>query len=149
MHLVGVDSLTYSAAEFYDACINERIVISDCSPSHGNYRERNRKNSRFKELFRFSHSMLYRIGTRDASTLYNDFQIMTGNRDGVIGYDDRDKTVSSLIPVTLLDKGISEYCSNPEKILAVVEKCTDGESDIVLYECTKGFYTSLASASPA
>ena len=63
-------------------------------------------------------------------TRENDFEMATGNSNGVMGYDSRikikgtdkvDKTKAP-VPTTLLNNSITDYCSRPQKIMFILKK---------------------------
>lgn len=143
MHLVGVKSKTYYAAEFYEHCLDRSIEIEDCTPVH-DAKNRNEKVSTFPKLFDFARSAIYKIGEKDLSTAYDDFFIATGNSDGTIGYDFRDINSDHPFPVTLLTRPLWYYCSEANRILAVAQKFEDGSSRVV-FEIRKGLYEGLTA----
>lgn len=90
--------------------------------------------------------MVKNLITRD-----NDFEMATGNVNGVIGYDSRinirgtnkvDKTKSP-IPTTLLNNSITDYCSKPQKIMFILQK-SDEENTYgkLFYEIKKDLFQS-------
>ena len=95
----------------------------------------------------FRQSKCYKIGEKDLVTKDNDFEMATGNNDGIIGYDVRvsnkgSKTVDarkSAIPTTLLNNPLTSYCSRPQKIMFILQKA-DGEEKYhkLLFEIKKG-----------
>lgn len=143
MHLVGVKSETCSAIDFYKKCLDGTITLDECTPSH-TIKNRNEKIMLFPELFDFSNSKVYKIGERDLSTTYNNFVLATGNDRGTVGYDYRDTNMSHPIPITLLGKPISYYCSAVNKIIVVLQKDIPvTEESYLIYEVKSGVYNSL------
>lgn len=94
-------------------------------------------------------SKCYRIGAKNLVTRDNDFEMATGNANGVVGYDSRIKVrgtqkvdeTKSPIPTTLLNNPITDYCSRPQKIMFILQKL-DGESTYnkLFFEIKKGLF---------
>lgn len=146
MHLAGIKSKKLNANEFYEACIERTITREDCNPR----RDANTmylKVAIMEQMLDLRNSKCYKIGKKNLVTRDNDFEMATGNANGVMGYDSRirikgtnnvDRTKSP-IPTTLLNNSITEYCSKPEKIMFILQKF-DGEStyEKLFYEIKKG-----------
>ncbi len=146
MHLAGIKSKKLNANEFYEACIERTITREDCNPR----RDANTmylKVAIMEQMLDLRNSKCYKIGKKNLVTRDNDFEMATGNANGVMGYDSRirikgtnnvDRTKSP-IPTTLLNNSITEYCSKPEKIMFILQKF-DGESTYkkLFYEVKKG-----------
>ncbi len=141
MHLVGIKSRTCSAYEFYEKCLDCSVTIADCTPTH-DVVNRNTRIKLFESLFNFSQAKIYRIGEKDLTTPKNDFDIATGNEQGTIGYANRYKNTKAL-PTTLTDKPIRFYCSETEKILAVLLRKTQADAGTLIFEITKGILNDL------
>ena len=134
MHLAGIKSETLSANEFYEACVGGTITREDCNPR----RDANTMYSKvaiMEQMLDLRNSKCYKIGEKNLVTRDNDFEMATGNTNGVMGYDSRirikgtnkvDRTKSP-IPTTLLNNSITDYCSRPQKIMFILQK-SDGES---------------------
>ena len=145
MHLVGIKSKTNTAIEFYERCLDGTVTLDDCTPSH-NIKNRNEKIMLFSGLFDFSNAMIYKIAEHDLSTLYDDFVLATGNDKGTVGYDYRDSNMPHPIPVTLLGRPISYYCSTVNKIIAVLQKDVPvTEENHLIYEVKAGVYNNLCN----
>lgn len=145
MHLVGVNSFTCSAIEFYKKCLDGSVVIGDCTPTHS-AKNREEKIALFPQLFDYSKSKFYKFGNRDLSAYWDDFSCATGNDAGVVGFDQRNERISAQIPVTIIKQPIYKYCSETHKIYAVIQipKIPKGK-ETVLYEIKAGFYESFCS----
>lgn len=129
MHLAGIKSETLSANEFYEACIKGTITRESCNPR----RDANSMYSKvavMEQMLDLRNSKCYKIGEKNLVTRDNDFEMATGNTNGLIGYDSRtkikgtdkvDKTKSP-IPTTLLNNSITDYCSRPQKIMFILQK---------------------------
>ena len=134
MHLAGIKSGTLSANEFYEACVGGTITREDCNPR----RDANTMYSKvaiMEQMLDLQNSKCYKIGEKNLVTRDNDFEMATGNTNGVMGYDSRirikgtnkvDRTKSP-IPTTLLNNSITDYCSRPQKIMFILQK-SDGDS---------------------
>ncbi len=145
MHLVGIKSKDLSASDFYQSCLDKRIEFKNCTPSH----DPSNRNSRILLLPRmtdFSECKIYNIAEKDVYTMQNDFQIAYGNQIGIIGFDFRGIPGSKkiAIPTTLLSRPLSDYCSEPKRILFVYE-ITDDNKIKTVYEIKKGLYEVLVS----
>ena len=150
MHLAGIKSETLSANEFYEACIEGTITREDCNPR----RDANTMYSKeaiMEQMLDLRNSKCYKIGEKNLVTRDNDFEMATGNVNGIMGYDSRirikgtnkvDSTKSS-IPTTLLNNSITDYCSRPQKIMFILQK-SDGEStyNILFYEIKRDLFQS-------
>lgn len=134
MHLAGIKSKTLSANEFYEACIERTITREDCNPR----RDANAMYSKvaiIEQMLDLRNSRCYKIGEKNLVTRDNDFEMATGNTNGVIGYDSRIKIKGTNkvdrtklpVPTTLLNNSIMDYCSKPQKIMFILQK-SDGES---------------------
>lgn len=134
MHLAGIKSKTLSANEFYEACIERTITREDCNPR----RDANTMYSKvaiIEQMLDLRNNRCYKIGEKNLVTRDNDFEMATGNTNGVIGYDSRIKIKGTNkvdrtklpVPTTLLNNSIMDYCSKPQKIMFILQK-SDGES---------------------
>lgn len=148
MHLAGIKSETLSANQFYEACINGTISKEDCKPRK-DASTMYSKVAIMEQMLDLRNSKCYKIGEKNLVTRDNDFEMATGNSNGVIGYDSRikirgtdkvDKTKSA-IPTTLLNNPITSYCSRPQRIMFILQK-SDKEStyEKMFYEIKKGLF---------
>ena len=148
MHLAGIKSETLNANEFYEACIKGTIVREDCNPR----RDANTMYSKvaiMEQMLDLRNCKCYKIGKKNLVTRDNDFEMATGNSNGVMGYDSRIKIkgasqvdrTKSPIPTTLLNNSITNYCSKPQKIMFILQK-SDGESTYskLFYEIKKDLF---------
>ena len=148
MHLAGIKSETLSANEFYEACIKGKITRDACNPR----RDANTMYSKvaiMEQMLDLRNSKCYKIGEKNLVTRENDFEMATGNSNGVMGYDSRikikgtdkvDKTKAP-VPTTLLNNSITDYCSRPQKIMFILQK-SDEESTYnkLFYEIKKDLF---------
>ena len=147
MHLVGVDSKTMHALDFYEACLNNTLTQHDCSASHGNPKNIKQKTAVFPKMFDFKNAKIYQIGPQDKAYKDNKFDIAIGNNNGVIGYK-RNKAINPF-PATTLDNPISHYCSKPEKIFFVFSKAEKEEKYTNLhYSIKKGLLSDQINSFP-
>lgn len=134
MHLAGIKSETLSAVEFYEACISKTIKREQCNPR----RDSNTiyaKVAIMEQMLDLRNSKCYKIGAKNLVTRDNDFEMATGNMNGIVGYDSRIKVkktqkvdeTKSPIPTTLLNNSITEYCTRPQKIMFILQKSDGGE----------------------
>ena len=148
MHLAGIKSETLSANDFYEACLKGTITRDVCNPR----RDANTMYSKvaiMEQMLDLRNSKCYKIGEKNLVTRDNDFEMATGNSNGVIGYDSRIKIkgtdkvdrTKSPIPTTLLNNSITDYCSKPQKIMFILQK-SDGESTYnkLFYEIKKDLF---------
>ena len=86
-----------------------------------------------EQMLDLRNSKWYKIGGKNLVTRDNDFEMATGNVNGIMGYDSRirikgtnkvDRTKSP-IPTTLLNNSITDYCSRPQKIMFILQKSDD------------------------
>lgn len=129
MHLAGIKSEILSANDFYEACLKGTITRDACNPR----RDANTMYSKvaiMEQMLDLRNSKCYKIGEKNLVTRDNDFEMATGNTNGVMGYDSRvkikgtdkaDKTKSP-VPTTLLNNSITDYCSRPQKIMFILQK---------------------------
>lgn len=148
LHLAGIKSDTLSANEFYETCMKGTITREECNPR----RDANAMYSKvaiMEQMLDLRNSKCYKIWEKNRVTRDNDFEMATGNSNGVMGYDSRikikgtdkvDKTKSP-VPTTLLNNSITDYCSRPQKIMFILQR-SDGESTYnkLFYEIKKDLF---------
>ena len=128
MHLAGIKSESLNANEFYEACISGEITREQCKPR----RDASTMYSKIgvmEKILDLRNSKCYKIGEKDLVTRDNDFEMATG-----IGYDSRIKKkgtnqvdrTKAPVPTTLLNSAITNYCSDPQKIMFILQK-TDAD----------------------
>ena len=128
MHLAGIKSESLNANEFYEACISGEITREQCKPR------------------------------RDASTMYSKIGVMEKILDlrnskcykiGEKGYDSRIKKkgtnqvdrTKAPVPTTLLNSAITNYCSDPQKIMFILQKTdADDTYNKLFYEIKKDLF---------
>ena len=102
-----------------------------------------------EQMLNLRNSKCYKIGEKDLVTRNNDFEMATGNSEGIIGYDSRitqkgskeiDKTKAP-IPTTMLNNPITDYCTKPQKIMFILQKPDeDSLYKNVFFEIKKGLF---------
>lgn len=148
MHLAGIKSETLSANEFFEACMKGTITREACNPRR-DATTMYSKVAIMEQMLDLRNSKCYKIGEKDLVTRDNDFEMATGNSNGVVGYDSRikikgtdkvDKTKSP-VPTTLLNNSITDYCSRPQKIMFILQR-SDEESTYnkLFYEIKKDLF---------
>lgn len=150
MHLAGIKSKSLSANNFYEACLNAEITREACNPRR-DASTMYSKVSIMEQMLNLRDSKCYKIGEKNLVTRDNDFEMATGNLNGIIGYDSRVKikrtdTVDQTkapVPTTLLTNPITDYCSKPQKIMFILQKC-GGENTYnkLFFEIKKGLLKS-------
>ena len=148
MHLAVIKSDTLRANEFYDACIEGTITRENCNPRK-DLKTMYSKVRVMEQTLDLRNSRCYKIGEKDLVTRDNDFEMATGNANGVIGYDSRIRIKGTNnidkaklpVPTTLLNNSITDYCSKPQKIMFILQK-TDEESTYkkIFYEIKKDLF---------
>ena len=156
MHLAGIKSKNLSAIEFYRACLGGTIKKEDCNP----IRDANTmyaKVSIMEQMLDLRNSKCYKIGEKNLVTRKNDFEMATGNTQGVVGYDSRIKETGSRkpnrgkapIPTTLLNNPITDYCSKPQKIMFILQKTDEEDTyQTLFYEIKKDLFESERDSFP-
>lgn len=148
MHLAGIKSDTLRANEFFDACIEGTITKEKCNPRK-DLKTMYSKVRIMEQTLDLRNSRCYKIGEKDLVTRDNDFEMATGNANGVIGYDSRIRIKGTNnidkakfpVPTTLLNNSITDYCSKPQKIMFILQK-TNEESTYkkIFYEIKKDLF---------
>ena len=148
MHLAGIKSKTLSANEFYEACIEGKITREDCNPRR-DVNTMYAKVAIMEQMLDLRNSKCYKIGEKNLITRDNDFEMATGNSNGIIGYDSRIKVkgtnrvdrTKSPIPTTLLNNPITDYCTRPQKIMFILQKFDEeGVYNKLFYEIKKDLF---------
>ena len=102
-----------------------------------------------EKILDLRNSKCYKIGEKDLVTRDNDFEMATGNSTGVIGYDSRIKKkgtnqvdrTKAPVPTTLLNSAITNYCSDPQKIMFILQKTdADDTYNKLFYEIKKDLF---------
>lgn len=152
MHLLGIDSKTLGATEFYDRCdmynngIGDGIEISDCSPSRNHNRTTlNQKSSCCAEMLQIQDAKYMKVGLKDKISQYVDFSYGYGNM-ATLGFK-RWKETS--FPITLIPRRIDEFVTKKYKIIFVLRKKI-GEKIFkdILTEVKNGLFSEIYAEFP-
>lgn len=152
MHLLGIDSKTLNAAEFYDKCNaynnsgGEGINVSDCTPSRNHSRTIiNEKCSCCADALRIQDAKYMKVGLKDKISQYVDFTYGYGNTV-TLGFKEwRD----SSFPITLIPKSIDEFVSKKYKIVFVLQKrIVEEKYKSILVEVKRGLFSEVYDEFP-
>lgn len=152
MHLLGIDSKSLSANEFYDKCEEYNngsgtgITISDCTPSRKHSRTTiNEKSSCCVDMFKIQDAKYMKVGLKDKIAQYVDFSYGYGNI-ATLGFM---KWRDTSFPITLIPRNIDEFVSNKYKIIFVLQKRI-GEDKFknILVEIKKGLFSEVCTEFP-
>ena len=152
MHLLGIDSRTLKATEFYDKCndynncTGSGITISDCTPSRNHSRLTvNEKCSCCADMLRIQDAKYMKVGLKDKISQYVDFSYAYGNM-ATLGF----KAIrDTSIPVTLIPRSMDVFTVNKYKIKIVLKKKnTDKSYQEILMEAKEGLFSELYKTFP-
>lgn len=153
MHLLGIDSKTLSAKEFYQKCDaynngnGDGITISDCTPSRNHSRTTiNEKSSCCADMFQLQNAKYMNVGLKDKISQYVDFTYGYGNM-ATLGFK---KFGATSFPVTLIPKSIDEFVAKKYRIVFVLQKrISDLKFETVLTEVKRGLFLEVYEEFPA
>ena len=152
MHLLGINSKTLSANEFYDRCemynniSGEGLKISDCQPSRNHNRKTiNEKSSCCADMLRIQDAQYMKVGVKDKISQHVDFSYGYGN-NAILGFK---KCGEESFPITLIPRNIDEFMSQKYKIVFVLRKrSTEEKYEDVLVERKKGLLREVFAEFP-
>lgn len=152
MHLLGIDSRTLSATEFYDKCDlynkgeGDGITIADCMPSRNHNRTTiNEKSSCCADVLQIQNAKYMKVGLKNKISQYVDFTYGYGN-DVTLGFKQQWDTS---FPITLIPISIDEFVAKKYKIVFVLEKkIGEGKYRSVLSEVKKGLFGEVYKELP-
>lgn len=152
MHLLGIDSRTLSATEFYDRCYefycnnSGGITLQDCTPSRNHSRTTvNEKCSCCTDVLRIQDAKYMKVGLKNKISQYVDFTYGYGNV-ATLGFK---KIKDSSFPITLIPKSIDEFVTNKYKIIFVLRRKTSEERYAdVLVEVKAGLFSEVYNEFP-
>lgn len=152
MHLLGIDSKTMCATEFYDKCDEYNcgngngIKISDCAPSRNHSRVTiNEKSFCCADVLRIQDAKYMKVGLKDKISQYVDFSYGYGNM-ATLGFKEYNETS---FPITLIPRNIDEFVSNKYKIVFVLQKkIIETKYEKVLVELKKGLLSEVYDELP-
>jgi len=126
MHLLGIQSKTLNAEEFYMKCeeYNQEqgkgIMISDCTPSRNHNRKTiNEKCSCCAEMLHIENAKYMKVGLKDKISEFVDFAYAYGNI-ATLGFQQNGLKFS--FPITLIPRSIDEFTSKKYKIIFILQK---------------------------
>ena len=152
MHLLGIDSATMSATEFYDRCdaynkgTGDGITIEDCTPSRNHNRTTiNVKSSCCADILHIQDARYMKVGLKNKISQYVDFTYAYGN-EAILGFKAQGEIS---FPLTLIPRNIDEFVSQKYKIVFILEKkMKEDKFSNVLMEIKKGLFNELYDELP-
>lgn len=152
MHLLGIDSKTLNATEFYDECDKynrgegDGITLADCTPSRNHSRTTvNEKSSCCAPILRIQDAKYMQVGLKDLITQHVDFTYAYGC-EATLGFH---KENATSFPITLIPNKISNFATKPYRVAFVLEKeIEDDKYNHVLVEVKKGLFKELYDDFP-
>lgn len=152
MHLLGLDSKTLNATQFFDKCDlynkgqGEGITIADCTPSRNHGRTTiNEKCSCCAEILQIQNAKYMKVGLKNKISQYVDFTYGYGN-EAILGFK---KQNESSFPITLIPTNIDEFVSKKYKIVFVLRKKAEDDKYMeVLSEVKRGLFDELYDELP-
>ena len=152
MHLLGIDSKTLSANEFYNKCDaynngeGEGVTISDCQPSRNHNRTTmNEKCSCCADMLRIQDAKYMNIGLKDKISQYVDFTYGYGNM-ATLGFR---KIENTAFPITLIPRSIDEFVNKKYRIVLVLKKKKNEKKyRDILVEVKNGLYSEVYEEFP-
>ncbi len=152
MHLLGIDSKTLNATEFYDKCDaynnsnGNGITISDCTPSRNHNRTTiNEKSSCCADILRIQEANYMKVGLKDKISKYVDFTYGYGSI-ATLGFKEWNDTS---FPITLIPRTIDEFVTKKYKIVFVLQKkIKEATYKDVFIEVKKGLFSEIYGEFP-
>lgn len=153
MHLLGIDSTSFSATEFYEKCDlynkgeGDGITIADCTPSRNHSRTTiNEKSSCCADMLQIQDAKYMNVGLKNKITEYVDFTYGYGKM-ATLGFK---KQRNTSFPITLIPRNIDEFVTQKYKIVFVLEKKMKEEKYMhILTEVKKGLFDELYDDLPS
>ena len=148
MHLLGIDSRTLSANEFFNRCAahnqGERVKlkITDCTPSRNHSRNTiNKKCSCCAALLRIQDAKYMNIGKKDKINQYVDFSYAYG-KEAILGF--KESTQGGCFPITLMPQNIDTVTTKKYKIIFALQKeKADEKYGCIISEIKKGIFSDI------
>lgn len=139
-HLAGVKS-PQGAVHFYEKCLTGNITMKDIIPVE-NLKVTSSKIEVLPQAIDLYAAKIYKIGEKDLETLKNRFSMGIGNSLTIMGLDKREQILP--IPVTVMNRKITDFCSNPCSIFLVMKKKIGSKTySELVYEKTKDIFTKI------
>lgn len=117
-HLAGV-KYPQGADLFYEKCLTGDISMKDIVPVE-NMKTTSSKIEVLPQAIDLYSAKIYKIGKKDLITLKNRFTMGIGNAQTIMGIDRREQVLP--IPVTVMNRKITDFCSEPCSIFLVMKK---------------------------
>lgn len=139
-HLAGVKH-PKGANAFYRKCLIGEVSMKDIVPVE-NIKTTSSKIEVLPQAIDLYSAKIYKIGKRDLTTLKNRFSMGIGNSQTIMGLDKRDQNLP--IPVTVMNRKMTDFCSEPCSIFLVMKKKIGTEKyDELVYEKTKDIFSKI------
>ncbi|MBD5493550.1 MAG: hypothetical protein HDR12_03980 [Lachnospiraceae bacterium] len=139
-HLAGI-KYPKGANLFYTKCLNGDITIKDIVPTE-NMKTTSSKIEVLPQALNLYSAKMYKIGKKDLETLKNRFSMGIGNSQTVMGLDKRDQKLP--VPVTVMNRKITDFCSEPCSIFLIMKKKIGVEKyNQLVYEITKDIFSKI------
>jgi len=139
-HLAGV-KYPQGAKCFYEKCLKGDIVIEDIIPVE-NMKTTSSKIEVLPQAIDLYSAKIYKIGEKDLGTMKNRFSMGIGNSQSIMGLDKREQKLP--IPVTVMNRKITDFCSEPCSIFLVMKKKFGEEKyQEVVYEKVKDILAKM------
>lgn len=139
-HLAGV-KYPQGAKIFYEKCLNGNIRLKDIVPVE-NMKTTSSKIEVLPQAIDLYAAKMYKIGQKDLETMRNRFTVGIGNSSTVMGLDLREQVLP--IPITVMNRKITDFCSEPCSIFLVMKKNTGVEKyNELVYEKTQDIFSKI------
>ncbi len=139
-HLAGV-KYPQGAKLFFQKCLDGDISLKDIVPVE-NMKSTSSKIEVLPQAIDLYGAKIYKIGEKDLETLKNRFTIAIGNLYTIMGLDRRGQILP--IPVTVMNRKITDFCSEPCSIFLVMKKKIGTEKyNELVYEKIKDIFTKI------
>lgn len=139
-HLAGV-RYPKGADLFYTKCLGGKVTIKDIVPCE-NMKTTSSKIEVLPLAIDLYSAKIYKIGEKDLETLKNCFTMGIGNSKTIMGLDKREQKLP--IPVTVMNRKITDFCSAPCSIFLIMEKKIGVEKyNQLVYEKTKDIFSKI------
>lgn len=152
MHLLGIDSRTLSATEFYDRCDKYNkgngagIAITDCTPSRNHSRTTiNEKCSCCADMLDIQNARYMKVGIKNKISQHVDFTYGYGSM-ATLGFREH---YDSSFPITLIPRNIDDFVTEKYKVIFVLQKRIEDEKyKNIISEAKTGLFKALYDELP-
>lgn len=133
-HLAGV-KYPQGAKLFYEKCLSGELNLKDIVPVE-NMKTTSSKIEVLPQAIDLYAAKMYKIGEKDLETLKNRFTMGIGNSSTILGLDRRNQILP--IPITVMNRKITDFCSEPCSIFLIMKKKIGVEKyNELVYEKTR------------